>query len=273
MSAHRLLAPRPLRGRRRCRRRSHLPRASPPADSGAAGHAAVHQHRGPGRGKELCCCCRRSVKPLPPRAAVATAADACLPCPLPALPCQLLAAFRPLAEHVGANEAEALIYESLVSNSDPLHVVIFERCVPARASGAAPSPYGRAQSRNPPLKGSTRSTHSPSPASGRRHASQAFLDSVHNQSAPFKAFIGGYLVGDIIRAGVRGGLGAGSSDAGSSGCRPGVTLPRSPGCAPASRRSSRPSSPPGPARCCLWPAGGRRAMAQGPLRPGVYPIV
>ena len=47
---------------------------------------------------------------------------------LTALPiCQCLAAFKPLAQHVAANEEGTLIYEALIGDANPLDVVIFER--------------------------------------------------------------------------------------------------------------------------------------------------
>ena len=48
---------------------------------------------------------------------------------LAAHPLQLLAAFRPLAEHVRANEEGTITYQWLQSDSDPLKCLILERCV------------------------------------------------------------------------------------------------------------------------------------------------
>lgn len=69
--------------------------------------------------------CRRKPEPL--------RRCRCSPCrrslPLGRLgPPQLLAAFRPLAEHVRANEEGTITYQWLQSDSDPLKCLILERC-------------------------------------------------------------------------------------------------------------------------------------------------
>lgn len=45
---------------------------------------------------------------------------------LPAL--QLLEAWRPVAQWVKENEPDTLAYEAVISESNPTHVMVFERC-------------------------------------------------------------------------------------------------------------------------------------------------
>lgn len=95
---------------------------------------------------------------------------------------QFIETWRPLAQWVKANEPGTLGYEAMIADTDPLKVLVFERCV------QHPCPAAWPRARLPLI-------HLPSTRSScaartllRRYISKTYFNDVHRTSQPYLAF-------------------------------------------------------------------------------------